>query len=279
MIKICLPEIDCSKQVSRYIGTRSRYATATAVSFINDNLILVASLLGKKIYLVSLDDENYKIIDSISTNKFPDLMDYKDNLVVTANTNSSTISLYNVVDGKLSFIKDLILNSKILPHGCRFVGNDDIIITNKYRKNLGCFQFNFKTKKCKKIISDTYVTKDIFIQKELSILVSTEFVATSKPCKSTKSIISLYDKNNNFLSNLSIKGQTESVTAIDNNVFITDQYNDNIIHCKIQNNKINFINNIKGLDFPHGICSFNNKIAVSNYGNNSVYIYNINEIV
>lgn len=275
MIKICLPEVDCSKYGLRYIGSRSRYATATAVSFVNNNLLLAASLLGKKIYLISLDD--CQIIDSISTNTLPDLMDYKDNVIVTANTDSSTISLYKLEDNKISLIEDVVLNSKIFPHGCRFI-NEDVLITNKSRKNLGCFKYNIQSKKLKKIISDNYVTKDIIVNNNLSIVVSTEFVALAKPSKPPKSIIYLYDKKNDILDKLEIKGQTESVTAIDNNIFITDQYNGTIIHCKIKNNKIFLNKNIKGLDFPHGICSINDKVAVSNYGNNSIYLYNVNEL-
>jgi hypothetical protein len=278
MFKINLPEIDTSKHIKRYIGANYRYATATAISFIDNNTIIAASLLGKSIYLIKILESNYEILDQIQTNTFPDLMDYKNSSIVTANTDSNTISFYKITNDKLSLVNDVSLHHTIHPHGCRFLDHNNVIITNKYKKNLGCFQYNISSNKIKKVISDSFVSKDVFIKDNLSIAVSTEFVALAKPSKPPKSNICLYS-NYNLLDSIQIKGQTESVTLLEDNIFITDQYNNTIIYCKLFNNKIKFFKNINGFNFPHGISSFNNKIAVSNYGDNSIQVYDIDELI
>jgi hypothetical protein len=36
---------------------------------------------------------------------------------------------------------------------------------------------------------------------------------------------------------------------------------------------------IPGFNFPHGISSFGNKVAITNYGDNSVDIYDLEELI
>ncbi len=278
MIKIFLPEIDCSQHRVRYIGSRSRYATATAAAFIETNLILAASLLGRKIYLISFNESSYEILDSVSTTSLPDLIDYKNNIIVTAN-NSPTISLYHFSDNKISFAENIILDPIINPHGCRITDDGRILIASKSMKSPGVFEYDLKSRKCQKIISDTYCTKDISFYNDLCVTISTKFTALSNPSDPSKSIISLYDNKNNLLDSMPINGQGESIAIINDDIFITDQENDRLIHCKIHDKKIVFIKNTSSLSFPHGICSFNDNIAVSNYGNNSIYIYNVSELI
>ncbi len=54
MIKIQQPieELKIAPEVT--IGNRTRYSTATAVSFINENLLVAAAFNSKKIYLIEL---------------------------------------------------------------------------------------------------------------------------------------------------------------------------------------------------------------------------------
>jgi hypothetical protein len=143
MLKFNLPDLDYSKYHKLYVGKRSRYSTATGVSFINENLIVAASLLGKSIYLIQLNDQEHQIIDHIQCKTLPDLLDYRQGLIVTANNKSNTISLYNIKNNKLTLLNDILLDN-IYPHGCRFIDNENIIITNKYKNNLGCFIYNTK---------------------------------------------------------------------------------------------------------------------------------------
>ena len=76
-MKYKLPDIDLSSDVFLYCGGSKRKATATDVIFINPNLILVSSLLGRKIYLIDITDNQFNIIDEIEFDGYVDLMDYK----------------------------------------------------------------------------------------------------------------------------------------------------------------------------------------------------------
>jgi len=54
---------------AQFIGTRQRFATATAVRFIDSNTLICSSLLACKIYLIRFDRtrKTYKVLDSADT--------------------------------------------------------------------------------------------------------------------------------------------------------------------------------------------------------------------
>ena len=62
MNKYFLPELDLSEYSKIYCGNETRLATATSVSFVNYNKIIVPSLLGKTMYLIDISDDILKLI-------------------------------------------------------------------------------------------------------------------------------------------------------------------------------------------------------------------------
>ena len=102
-MKYKLPDIDLSSDVFLYCGSGKRKATATDVIFINPNLILVSFLLGRKIYLIDITDNQFNIIDEIEFDGYVDLMDYKDGILCTSNAKYKKLkSSYSIF--KICFI-------------------------------------------------------------------------------------------------------------------------------------------------------------------------------
>lgn len=96
MIKHFLPKIDLSQYNKLYCGTETRLATATSVSFVNYNKILVPSLLGKMLYLIDITNNEFKIINQLYTGVYSDLIDYRNGIIISANALSPNLSLIHI---------------------------------------------------------------------------------------------------------------------------------------------------------------------------------------
>jgi WD40 repeat protein len=94
-----------------------------------------------------------------------------------------------------------------------------------------------------------------------------------------RSVIYVFNKNTlKKIDELSFHGQTDSILVNGEDGFVTVQGDDTVLHFKFINGKLSFIKNIAGFNFPHGISSSGNKIAITNYGDNSIRIFDINEL-
>ena len=63
------------------------------------------------------------------------------------------------------------------------------------------------------------------------------------------------------------------------NGFITVQGDDEVVYFKFVDNKLNIEKRIGGFSFPHGIDYKNNKVAITNYGDNTIRIFDVNELI
>jgi hypothetical protein len=284
--KYFLPDFDKSNFDLIYTGQRKRHATATAVSFINDKLLICASFLNREIYL--FDIELGEIICKIKSNYYIDLLDYKNNLIVTINNTykklPSSISIFSVdiENKKIIFIKDIILKpSEIETHGIRILDSNTVIITCTNNKNRGILFYDIKNCKDLKLFNNfKFKPKDIFIQENKNLL----YILTSSTSPGyakfqvKESCIYVYEYSSlKLIDELCFIGQTDCLTILEKELttygFITLQDGDSLYHFKFEKNKLEFIDKIPGFNFPHGIASLNNKIAVSNYGDNSIQLF------
>jgi hypothetical protein len=289
--KYFLPDFDKSKFQMIYAGTRKRYATATAVMFINDEIFICASYLNRELYLLNINTG--EILFKIKTNYFNDLLDYKDGLIVTSclmyQDKPSAIGIFKVdIDNKkIYFIKDIILEPKgiINVHGIRIIDNKTVIITCTNDSDRGLLFYDIENNKKIKLFNNfNYRPKDIFIQenKNKIYVISCSTSPSYGSYKINESILYMFEYFTlNLIDKLSFKGQIDAMTIIENeddtDSFITLQSEDSLLHFKVKNNKIEFIKQIEGFNFPHGIGSFKNKIAVTNYGDNSIQIFDFIE--
>lgn len=284
-MKYKLPDFDLSEFPVVYVGNRVRYATATAVSFIDDVTILVAVLLSKKIYLININNDEFDILDEITLNHYPDLMDYKDGLIVTSNrTNNDELGCVTILElknNKIIFIREIISKNNRQIHGIRIIDNENVIITNTSTFEKGCYFMDLKTEKTTKFNQFDFFPKDIFIINN-RMLIST---SGSRPSglgevKITNSKLYLFEfPSMKKIDELEFFGQTDCISFNNQDGFITLQGQDSLFHFKLIDDKLSYVKLIDGFDFPHGVASMNEKVIVTNYGDNSIDILKLSDLV
>lgn len=266
-MKIYLPYTPHVNDSWRYAGNNKRQATATAVRFVGENL-LVAHYLGRKLYLL---DKTGKVLSSIDTEYETDLLDYKDNLIACSNLFNEKISLFSLTD-KLSFYKYLTVPHDHL-HGI-FIDKDSVLCTTGHSIVRVDYESN-----CTIIKTFEDQPKDVFIYGDYMVVVSTKGFITTKPGKIPKKATTIHlIKENITLDTISIDGQVDAVTYKDDNpfvIYLTSQDINAVAKVILENEKLKFEKYISGFSFPHGIHYANNKLAVSNYGDNSISILDV----
>jgi len=284
-MKYKLPDFDLSEFPVIYVGNRVRYATATAVSFIDDVTILVAVFLSKKIYLININNDEFNILDEIILNHYPDLMDFKDGLIVTSNrTNNDKLGCITILElknNKINFVREIISKNNKQIHGIRIIDNKNVIITNTSTFEKGCYFMDLKTEKTTKFNQFDFFPKDIFIINN-KILIST---SGSRPSglgevKITNSKLYLFEfPSMKKIDELEFFGQTDCIALNNQYGFITLQGQDSLFHFKLIDDKLSYVKLINGFDFPHGVASMNDKVIVTNYGDNSIDILKLTDLV
>jgi len=283
-MKYKLPDIDLSSDVFLYCGGSKRKATATDVIFINPNLILVSSLLGRKIYLIDITDNQFNIIDEIEFDGYVDLMDYKDGILCTANAKykklKSSYSIFKIENNKIIHIKTTDIEIDVRLHGVLFIDESNIILGSNDERHSGLYFVNLKNEKIYNTIKMKLRIKDICFYKDFLLVVGSETSPSGTKVDVTKSVLYQYDfKTLKLINTLEIKGQADAFCMNGDDGFITLQCEHSVAHFKFENEKPILIKYIKGFDFPHGIDINYDKVCVTNYGTNSVDILNYNEFI
>jgi len=280
-----LPDFDYTKLPKVFVGDRSRWATATAVSFVSDNLALIASFYGKKIYL--LDLENQQILNEVDTINYPDLMDYKNGLIAIAERNDDgklgNIGLYTLENNQITHKKEINFTKYNELHGIRILDDNEIIFTDKL-SNKGVHIMNLNTDEIKSFTNFNFPPCDVFILSDRIMVITSETKPNFNGLKNYNTKLSylhlLEFPSFNELSKISFEGQVDCITYENGVGFITIQSNDSLYHFELKEDKLLGIGEIKkDFSFPHGIAMKNGKICVTNYGTNSVSIFNLEEII
>jgi len=266
------------------VGNRKRFSTATAVAFINENLFVSAAFNSKKIYLIELTDTGYNILQEVKTKHCPDLMKYKDGVILTSDyphgEPNGHASIYDFIDGKIVFRKEIALvNTKA--HGCEIVNNDTIIITSNSDHNRGIMFLDIASGALKQNFNSLqHYPKDVCIVGNVLFTVcAASLPQIGKTTVIKESIVYAFDKNTlEKIDEQTFHGQTDSIVVNGEDGFITIQGDDTVLHFKFTNGKLSIIKRIGGFSFPHGISSIGDKIAVTNYGDNTIRIFTIDEL-
>lgn len=284
MLRIEMPRKELSIAPEVTVGNRNRFSTATAVAFINENLIVSAAFNSKKLYLIELTENGHNIIQEVKTNHNPDLMKYKNGTILTSDypymEPNGHASIYNLVDGKIVFKKEIPLtNTKA--HGCEIVDDKTIIITSNSDHNRGILFVEVETGKVKQNFNNfQHYPKDVCIVGDyLFTVCAASLPQIGKTTVIRESILYVFDKNTlEKIDELAFHGQTDSLVVNGEDGFITIQGDDEVLHFKFIDNKLSFVKRIGGFNFPHGIASLENKIAVTNYGDNTIRIFTVDEL-
>jgi hypothetical protein len=281
-MKYILPDFDLTPFPQVYVGQRSRYATATAVSFVNETTILVASFLDKKIYLIDLP--SLTILNQLSLTYYPDMMDYKDGTIITSNRPDGErfgcITICKLVNNDLQLTKEIKTDLR-QTHGCRILNENKIVVTNTDDFKRGIHFFNIQNETSTFFAKFKFFPKDVFLVEDKILIVT----SNSRPnalnkVRITDFIIYLFHYPSfRKLDEKQFYGQTDCFAMSGEHGFITLQGQDSLLHFTLVNNKINIIGEIGGFNFPHGIAALNDTVIVTNYGDNSIDILQLNGLI
>ena len=284
MLRIEMPRKELTIAPEVTIGNRTRFSTATAVAFINENLFVSAAFNSKKLYLVEITPEGHNILQEVKTNHSPDLMKYKDGMILTSDypfmEPNGHASIYDLVDKRIVFRKEIpVKDTKV--HGCEIVDDKTIIVTSNSDHNRGIMFLDVANDALKQNFKNIqHYPKDVCIVGDLLFTVcAASLPQIGKTTVIRESIVYAFDKNTlEKLDEQTFHGQTDSIVVNGEDGFITIQGDDTVLHFKFTNGKLSIIKRIGGFSFPHGISSIGDKIAVTNYGDNTIRIFTLDEL-
>lgn len=280
-MKIKLPEFDYSPYHKVYVGRESRYATATACAYVNASRLISAQFLSRKVYLHNTND--YQIISEISIPYYPDLIDYKNGICITSNFPTlgiadSVVTMMKVEDDKLIRIKHIGLG-KTRIHGCRILDETKAYITDTANDKSIMLLDLITGKVITKFKDFRLFPKDLFIHGDKIIIVSSDSRPSRDPVNITYSKIYVFDKDlKHVIHEFDFNGQTDAITVSGNDIFVTLQGQHMVAHF-ILNESLVYAGNIVGYTFPHGISTHDGTICVTNYGDNTLEVSNIRELL
>ncbi len=284
MLRLQQPIKELSIPPKVFCGNRERWSTSTAISFITENLFIVAAFNSRNIYLIEIKNDEFITLDVVKAAHHPDVSDYKDGIIALSaypyNEPNGWVLLYKIENNKLIHIKDVLIPiTKV--HGVEILNKDVILYTSNSVDSRGVYFLNVNTEeKTKFNIDILYFPKDVFIINDKILIVTSESmpeIGSSVVIK--KSILYLFTLSGDLLSEMPFNGQTDSLTLNGENGFISVQGDDTLVHFTLKEKSLTFIKRIKGFSFPHGIDSISDVVGVTNYGDNSIHIYNINELI
>lgn len=292
-MKYKLPDIQNIEKFGKiFIGKKDRWATATAVDFVDNNTILVGSFLDKKIYLIDITNNTPKIVDTINTNYYVDLLSYKDGIIATAGRNphesQGVGEIYKLENNKITFVKSHENSIFKQLHGVRIIADDYVLYTNTDKNLQGLKLYNIS----KNQLIDVKVNiegnpKDIFLVNEDKLLIASSTARPDpKPTQGgSKTILYLFNyPTMEKIDQIEFNGQSDCIVYENGIGFVTLQDRDSLQHFNVninmRSNPLVDLGEIKkDFTFPHGATIRNGKVIVTNYGDNSISIYNLNEII
>ena len=284
MLKIEMPRRELTMAPEVTIGNRTRFSTATAVAFITDTLFVSAAFNSKRLYLVEITPEGHNILQEVRTNHSPDLMKYKDGVILTSDypymEPNGHASIYDFVNGKIVFRKEIsLVDTKV--HGCEIVDKDTIIVTSNSDHNRGIMFIDVASGAIKQNFKDfKHYPKDVCIVGDFLFTVcAASLPQIGKTTVIRESIVYAFNKNTlQKIDEATFHGQTDSIVVNGEDGFITIQGDDQVLHFKFIDNKLSIVKRMGGFTFPHGVDYKNGKLAVTNYGDNTIRVFTFDEL-
>jgi hypothetical protein len=278
-----------------YVGDRKRLAGVTGVTFIDRHRLVINSLVGKRLYLVSVDWEagSHQIVADFPTRVATDLVDFDGNdLVVTSNCDDRSVSLYRLSRDGFSHVRDVPIRDAGAGfcHGARFVPGGPgggalcaTCITEARRiyflePTSGEVLYAFS-------LRDSWRPKDVcFLDATRLIVVSTGGEMTHDPgapymSKASLVTFDLSGRRHEILNEVVFAGHVDSCVQQGGTLFVNDQMHDRVLLFRLEGDALRLDGERSGYSFPHGLdvlpVEGGRLLAVANYGTNAVYVERI----
>lgn len=268
-----------------YVGGRARYATATSVRFLDPRTIVCCSLLGRTIYLIrfDLDAGHHEVLDRRPTTYAAratetDLCDADDGLVVTSNCEGASLSVYQRVGDQIRHVRDLPTG---MPgnfcHGVRFLGSC-VVVATMLRDPRGVHFYDLASMRRRLFIPTDRLPKDVcFLPGGRAIVATTDGAPelTRVEDRRTSELVAvevdLARRRHVVVGRqLCDAGQVDSIAARDGRLYVVDSHGDRIL--VVDALTLQWVDQIDGLDVPHGVDVNFGMLAVACYGSNAILV-------
>lgn len=267
-----------------YIGSRKRSALVTSVRFLDSQTLVCCSLLGRRIYLISIDPTtgNSDVLDCAETEfsgqgTETDLCDANsENEVITSNFYKGSVTKYRREGVRILFVKDLDFRVEGFVHGVKFYQPQIISITNTNKKK-GVYFFYEDQRETLLHIPLASKAQDVCFPSKTRVIVLTT-LGNPRPNQHT-----MY-RSDLMLFKIDVANGTQHLIRVasyvdchfdcciihNGQLFVTDQFNNCV---KIFDpDDLMQTGEIPGFDFPHGLDIQHDLMAVTNYGSNDIDI-------
>lgn len=289
-LNIIIEEPNRAKKSHFYVGGNARLATLTGVCFSSANHLITAHLVGECLHSIEIDfdEKKSRVVSTIESsfegaNTIVDLIEFDgSNRIIASNFDACSSTLYELSDNKIKHIKDIKLpDGKGNCHGASFF--DEEVICLSTNKNY-LFFINICTNEILAEFKLPYHIKDISTYRPGELLLCFSIASPSREIKPTYGSGLYYVSVNIEKNKLSIIDKHYFWPAafdaicrdkVTNVFYVTDQYGCRVISFNLQKGKIAILGEYRGFDFPHGIDINQSILAVTNYGNSSLDLLDI----
>lgn len=219
-----------------------------------------------------------------------DLMDFKDGQIVVSNFYQGSVSVYHLDNGKIVFDRELDLNDYKGLHGVRFVpGAQDLLWLTYCGAGNKCHQIvDFGTDTVLHQIDTDQQCQDVaFVGDYAVVFARTDHihVGTRKArlfsrkwwMFATAYVYRMPENLRNtaptFVSRWKGKGHIDAVKACDGRIYGANQYLDRVdVFTVSDHGQLSLEHSIDGLGMPHGVDLRGNRLAVTNYADQTLRV-------
>ncbi len=274
-MKFHLPDFDKSRFSKVAINGRLRYATASGVSYVDENHVLVVSFLERKLYLIDCVTE--QIVDTTYNPGYGDTLDYKDGLATVINLpcledKDGSITLFEVDEKEIIFKKKILL-PEYMSHGGCILNKSNMIFTNTFNSKRGIYWLNLESEEIYKQFNGfQFYPKDVCVWGDYLLLTVSDTPPGVPIVPNPISMLYLFDSQLKILDVAAFAGMSDEVCFNGTVGFVSLQNLDTLQQFKIEDNRIIKDGVLSIFNFPHGVAVNDKFVAVTNYGDNSVEV-------
>lgn len=289
-MNIIIEEPNRAKKSTFYVGANSRLATLTGVCFTSPNHLVTAHLTGECLHCIEFDfdEKKSRVLSTIESsfdgaNTVVDLIKFDGSKrIIVSNFDACSATLYELSDSKIKHLKDISLpDGTGNCHGASFF-KEEIVCLSTNKNYL--FFINIFTDEILAEFKLPHHIKDICTYRQNELLLCFAIESPSRKIKPTygsgiyyvyvdleKNKLNIIDKHYFWPAAFDAICIEKSTNA----VYVTDQYGCRVISFTILKGKIAPLGEYRGFDFPHGIDINQSILAITNYGNSSLDLLNI----
>ena len=278
------------------IKDKTRNSGLTSVCFVDDDTVLCADFNDKRIYLASIAGGSLDILDTHSTQIADgtavqtDLMDFKDGQIVVSNFYQGSIGIYRLDNDKIVFDRELNLNNYKGLHGVRFIpGAQDLLWLTYCGAGNKCHQIvDLSTDTVLHQTDTDQQCQDVaFVGGFAVVFARTDHIkvgtrkarlfsrkwwmfATAYVYRIPENLREVPPE---FVSRWRGKGHIDAVKAFDGRIYGANQYLDRVdVFALSDRGHLSLEHSINGLGMPHGLDLRRNRLAVTNYADQTLRV-------